>query len=1063
MLKIARPVSLMLMSAALLATGTALASDAESATPKVGISQQQTSLKGVVNDSFGPVVGASVVVKGTTNGMVTDMDGNFVLENVKNGDIIQISYIGYITQEIKYTGQATITVNLKEDTQALDEVVVIGYGTVKKSDLTGAVSQVKMDDEPIATVGSVSQVLAGKAAGLQANTVSAQPGGGTSFRIRGAASPSAGNDPLIIVDGFPVSDPGNMDVGKYNDGTKDNVLASINPNDIESIEVLKDASSTAIYGARAGNGVIIVTTKKGKSGKPNVKYSGSVSTQKLASNYEVLDASDWMSVRNSYYKEKWMRENKIGVYGGVDPSTVSPFVPKYSDADIANPVNNTDWMDGVTRNGFQTQHNVSISGGSEYTKYLVSGNYFKQNGVLENNGLTRFTGRVNLEQKLSKYVKTGINLTLSTNNYDNVPLGNGHAENASMLVAASQFNPLIAVKDANGDYCLNPEAAFMPNPISMLEITDKTRKKRILGTAFLEIEPIKDLILKANVGIDNNMQKRRTYLPTTTLYGAKEGGKADIGEFDKNDYLLELTAAYRKDIGKHSINGVVGYSFQSFNYESLYAGNSQFITDGFLYNNLGAGAYPKPSVGSSASKTEMASFFGRIGYTYAGKYLLTATLRADGASNFADNNRWGYFPSVALGWRFSEEAFMQNLQDVISNGKLRVSVGQTGNSNIGNKAISYYQVGNNNIFGGTEHKGVYLKQMGNPDLSWETTSEVNVGLDLGFINNRINVTAEYFYKVVSDLLDYRSLLSYQEVDKIAANIGETQSTGFELTINTRNFQQKDFTWNTDFTFSLYRDKWKDRGPYWKPSAYSFYDAPLRGWYGYLSDGLVQPGEEIAHMKGAIPGQVKLKDIDGYAYNEDGTMKVDKYGIPVKSGKPDGILNDADKVFYGCTDPGFMLGLNNTFTYKDFDLSFYFYGQFNMLNAGSYKDTWLTGDGQMNIDRLGTGYNMPVSVKEVWSNDNPNGTRPGYFQPQSSWGIGDYYVDKTWFIRCRNITLGYTLPKTLGKGLFSNLRVYADINNPFVITPYDGLDPETDNSNYAYPNVRSFSFGVDISF
>ena len=1030
-----------------------------------GQSQNNQSRKvtGIVKDQNGePIIGVNVIEKGTTNGIVTDADGKYEL-TVSPGSILLFSYIGYNTQEIKVGKNEVINVSLREDAETLDEVVVIGYGTVKKSDLTGAVSSVKMSDAPVATISTVSHALAGKAAGLQATTISAQPGGNTEFRIRGAASPQAGNDPLIIVDGFPVSDPGSMSVGKYDEGKKDNILASINPNDIESIEVLKDASSTAIYGARAGNGVIIVTTKKGKAGKPNVKYSGSVSTQNIARNYEVLDAHDFMLQRNRYYKEKWMRDNKIGVYGGADESTVSPFVPRYTDAEIANPANDTDWMDGVTRSGFQTQHNISVSGGSEYTKYLISGNYFKQDGVVKNNGLERFTGRINMEQKISKYVRAGVNLTLSTNNYDNVPLGAGFAENASLLVSASQFNPLLPVKNENGEYTLNPEESFVPNPISLLEITDKTRKKRILGTAYLEIEPIKDLILKANIGVDNNMQKRRTYLPITTLYGAKEGGKANIGEFDKSDYLLDLTASYKKILGRHSLNALVGYSFQSFNYENLSAGNSEFLTDGFLYNNLGAGAYPKPSVGSSASKNEMASFFGRVSYSFADKYLLTATLRADGASNFAANKRWGYFPSVALGWRFIEESFMQNLKDVFSNAKLRVSYGQTGNSNIGNKAISFYKVGNNNIFGDQEYKGVYLDQLGNPDLSWETTNELNVGLDLGFFDNRINLTGEYFYKIVSDLLDKRNLLAHQEVSTIAANIGKTQSSGFELTVNTRNIENSDFSWNTDFTFSCYRDKWNDRGPYWQPATYDFYHAPLRGWYGFVSDGLIKENETVPHMAGSVPGQVKLKDIDGYAYNEDGTMKVDKYGIPVKTGKPDGVLNDADKVFYGNEDPGFMMGLNNTFRWKDFDLNIYFYGQFNKLTSGSYKDTWLTGDGQMNIGRLGVAYNMPESVKEVWSHDNQQSQRPGFFQNESSWGVGDFFVDKTWFIRCRNITLGYTIPSNVCKGVLSNVRVYADVNNPFILTPYEGLDPETDNTTYAYPNVRSFSFGVDITF
>lgn len=1036
------------------------------------ITSQQTGavkkVHGVVKDVNGePIIGANVVVKGNpSNGTITDLNGNFAL-SVTSNTTLQVSYIGYNTQELFVGKKTDFNIVLKEDTELLDEVVVVGYGTMKKKDLTGAVASVKMDDAPVGTVSTISHALAGKAAGLQVNTISAQPGSGSTFRIRGAASVNAGNDPLIIIDGFPVSptDDSKIQTGKYDSGSSDNILASINPNDIESIEVLKDASSTAIYGARAGNGVIIITTKKGKTGAPKVTYSGTASVQTMAAKYEMLSAKDFMIQSNRYALEEWRRSNGIGVYGGKsEAEATTPYTPYYTDAEIANPAYDTDWFKEITRTGFQTQHNLSVNGGTEMTKYLISGNFFKQNGVVKNNDMDRYTARVNVEQKVSKYVNLGVNMTLSRNTTNNVPLGAGQNENASIMVAAAQFSPILPVRDEEGEYVLNSQAAFLPNPVSLLEITDKTVKERMLGTAYVEIKPIEELTLKGNFGIDRNYQKHSVYMPKTTLYGQKTGGQANIAQYDKSDYLMELTANYSKRFGDHNLNALVGYSFQRFTDESLSAGNSQFLIDGFLYNNLGAGAYPKPSVGSSASKSEMASFFGRINYSYKDRYLLTATMRADGASNFAKNNRWGYFPSVALGWRFTEEEFMQPLTSVLSNGKLRVSFGQTGNSNIGNRVISYYSTGNNNEFGGTEQVGVYLSQMGNVDLKWETTTEWNVGVDLGFFKNRLNVTAEYFHKVVSDLLSERSLLGFQEVSTIAANIGETQSQGFELTINSTNFNTKNFGWNTDFTFSLYRDKWKTRDESWKPSAYSVYDSPIRYQYGYLSDGLIQPGETVDWMPGAIPGQVKIKDINGYVYNEDGSVKVDQHGIPLKSGKPDGKLDDADKVIYGSSDPGYLLGLNNTFRWKNFDLNIYFYGQFDLLNSGSYKDLWLTGaSGMTGIVNMYRGYNMPVSAKDVWTSDNQSAVRPGYFQDKSTWGIGDYYLQKSWFVRCRNITLGYTIPVNQGRNILSNVRVYFDVNNPFTITPYDGLDLETDNSVWAYPNVRSFSLGVDITF
>lgn len=1069
MLKHLKSVGLLLFLPAVYG-GTVHASSGEK-TPGIEVVQQNETCTGVVKDETGEtVIGASVMVKGTANGTVTGADGDFSLRSVPKGSTVVISFLGYRTLETKWTG-SPLAITLKEDTQALDEVVVVGYGTMKKKDLTGAVSSVKMDDTPIGTVSTVSHALAGKAAGLQVSTISAQPGGQSTFRIRGAASSDkAGNDPLIIIDGFPVSDPGSLGSGnQYQDGNKDNILASINPNDIESIEVLKDASSTAIYGARAGNGVIIVTTKRGKSGAPKVQYSGSASVQDIAKSYEMLDASGFMRATNDYRKELWLRTNKIGIYGGKSEADASsPFVPDYTDAQVANPATNTDWFDEISRLGFQTSHNLSVTGGNEYTKYLVSGNYFKQDGVIKNNGMERYSARLNLDQQLSRYVKMGVNLTVSRNRYDNIPLGNGQNENAGILVSAAQFNPTLPVRDENGEYAMNPDASFLPNPVSLLDITDKTTKERLLGTVFFEVRPIQDLTLKANFGIDRNYQKRKQYMPTTTLYGARENGSAYIAQSDNSDYLMELTANYTKQFGEHSLNALAGHSYQLFDYEFLSGKSNDFITDGFLYNNLGAGNAKRPSVGSSATKARMASFFGRVNYSFKDRYLLTATLRADGSSNFAKGNRWGYFPSVAAGWRFTEERFMQPLASVLSSGKLRLSYGETGNANVGDKAYSYYKVGNNNFFGGSAVNGVYLDQMGNSELTWETTSEWNLGLDLGFLDGRINVTAEYFHKVVSDLLNERTLLSYNEVNKIIANVGKTQSQGFELTVNTTNIRNKNFEWTSDLTFSLYRDKWKERDPNWKPSAYSEYNGSIRAYAGYLSDGLVQPGETVGHMPGALPGQVKIRDIDGYVYAADGSIKVNEHGIPMKTGKPDGKLDDADKVIYGSADPGYLFGFNNTLRYKRFDFNIYFYGQFDKLSAGSYKKTWISN----NVNDLRRGYNQPVSVGDIWSSSNPNGSLPGYFQTESAYGTGDYYYEKTWFIRCRNITLGYNIPVKTSKHILSNVRVYFDVNNPFIITPYTGLDPETDISSadstpsslqWAYPNVRTYSIGLDITF
>lgn len=1003
----------------------------------------------IVDESGEPSIGATVSVKNSSIGTVTDIDGHFSL-SVPADAVLTISYIGYENQEVAVKDRTDFRITLIEDNNILEEIVVIGYGTMKKKDLTGAVSSIKMSDQPVGTVSSISNLMAGKAAGLQVSLNSAQPGASSKFLIRGAASINASNDPLIIIDGAPISPMGDLNTSSLGEqNTYDNVLGSLNPNDVESIEVLKDASSTAIYGSRAANGVILVTTKRGKTGAPTVTYSGTATVQFFAKKYDMLNARDFMRQTNRYLYEQYLQDNKIGIYGGKDISDATrPFSPRYSDAEILFQTQDTDWFDETTRNGFQTQHNVSVNGGTEYTSYYISANYFKQDGLVKRNGIERYTGRANLDQKISKYVKMGITLNLSRNETK----GDGGS-----LTSAASFNPLIPIKEEDGTWGVNPLTSYMANPVAMLDITQNSTKDRVLANSYIEVEPIDDLTLKVIGGFDRQAQKSGSYIPGS-LGPNYNNGSANIAQGDRTNYLFDFTANWLKNIGDHNINALAGYSFERFTDEKVMAGNQNFLTDAFLYHYLWGGAAERPSVGSGASKREMASFFGRINYSFMDRYLLTATLRADGSSEFAKNHRWGYFPSVALGWRFTEEEFMKPLQNTLSNGKLRLTYGQTGNASSMNGAISYYRTGYEHVFGDKNAPGVYLNQLGNPDLKWETTTEWNVGLDLGFFNNRLNVTAEYYNRVISDLLSTRYLLSYHEVTSIQANIGKTQSQGFELTINTENVRTPNLSWTSDFTFSFYRDKWKERAPSWVPSIHEKYDAPIRALYVYASDGLVHLNDDVSHLPGAIPGQVKIRDIGSYIYNTDGSIQVDDHGKPLRSRDLDGMINDADKYLLGSSDPGYLLGFNNSFRYKNFDLNAYFYGQFHLWNSGSYKRTWLSGGA--NIDR---GYNSPVSLQDTWSHDNMDAVYPTMLPSTSTFGAGDYFWKKIWFLRCRNITLGYTLPKQHVSKWASNLRIYAEVTNPFVLTSYDGLDPETDTNTVSYPNTRGISLGVNVSF
>lgn len=617
----------------------------------------------------------------------------------------------------------------------------------------------------------------------------------------------------------------------------------------------------------------------------------------------------------------------------------------------------------------------------------------------------------------------------SQNKYDNVPLGDKVNEYSGVLTGAIQSNPTIPIYDSEGNYFIDPKRPFVANPVSLLEIKDNTVKDRLIGSAFVSVKPLKELEVKLQLGADRSFQKRSSYLPKTTLQGANKNGRADISQETSTTYLMELTAQYSKSFGDHNLKAIGGYSFQKFKNDGFSAGNSDFLVDGFGYNSLGSGNYKKPSVSSWASINSIASLFARANYSYKGKYLLEATVRADAASNFAPENRWGYFPSVSAGWMISEENFMKGASKWLSMLKLRASYGQTGNSNVGYRIYDYYEVGRNAIIGGAESTGVYASDLGNKSITWETTTEFNLGVDFGIFNNRFKLAAEYFKRKITDLLvTNKPLPFYNEVNKIAGNIGSTQSQGVEITLNTVNIVTKDFEWDTTLTLSHYNDRWLKRDPNWKPRAYEKEDDPIRAWWEYEAIGILQPGEKAPDaQKDLVPGMMKLKDRDG-----------------------NGVLGDEDKVYMGNGDPKIIYGLNNSFRYKNFDLNIYFYGEAGRKRGASYYEGWT---------RMDNGINVSTYALKAFSSNNLTATDPTYVRGGNGWG--DYYVKSIYYVRCGSITLGYKVP--ISQKIVNNLRVYVDVNNPFVITNWTGLDPETDNGTYAYPNVTSYNFGVSISF
>lgn len=1072
-----RSLSTLLLMAPLGMLASPLLPDRVATVSTINAVQQQSSkvnqrtLTGTVTDEQGePIVGATVIEHGKKTGTITNGDGAFSLATTP-GTTLTISYVGFAPQTVK--ARNGMRVILSEEAKGLDEVVVVGYGTMKKRDLTGAVSSVKGTDLAVAGVASAAHMLAGKAAGLYVRQNSAQPGGGLDILIRGAGSVNASNEPLYIVDGFPIAklDQQKGENGRMDPGTQ-GVLNFLNPNDVESIEVLKDASATAIYGARAANGVVIVTTKRGREGKAVVNYSYNYSYQHYSDKYDVLSLRDWMIEKNKSSWEYWIWENEVGPWGSktleaalAAPKSGLAYTRPYTDAQIAAAGAGTDWVGLITRNGHIQEHNLSIQGGSKDTQYMISLNYYDNEGIVRNSGMSRYTVKSNIDQRFLNVFKAGVNLTLTRIDNNNTQLGSAQFEKSGIIRSAVQMGPnILAYDPVTGTYPVNPLLGTQPNPYSLLNNIDKGRTDRFLGNMYVEARPIEGLTLRVNAGLDRANISRKTYEPKSTLYGRNLQGNGDIYTNDNNQYLLEATATYAKTIKEqHKVNLLAGTSYEQFNVEGVNSGNNNFLLDGFLYNNLNAGTGTK-RVGSSFSKNKMESYFFRVNYIFKDRYYLTGTFRADGASVFAKNHKWGYFPSAALGWTFSEEPFMKSLSSWLTMGKMRLSWGQTGNSNIGSNAFaSYYAQPAYNQENGTQLIGVFQGKLENPNLKWETTTEWNFGMDFGFLNNRILASVEFYHRVISDLLNYKPLNYYHDISQVMANIGKTQSTGLELTINTTNVQTRDFKWTTNFTFTTYKDRWKERTPDWKPAVYEKVDDPIRPIYSRRADHILQIGEAApAAQPDLRPGELVIKDLNGYKRDSNGQPEVDANGRFILTGGPDGKIDDADVELIGSQDPGWMAGMVNSLTYKDFDFSFQLNGMFDRRMEDPTEMAYGLGGG----DVARYGYNALSIIKKRWTWDNPSTLYPCSF---NGWGNsythGDWYYQKAWFVRLSNITLGWSMPKAwIAKAKYiSRVHLSLSASNLFCITPYKGLDPETDYYTAAYPNARTYSLGVNITF
>ena len=1005
------------------------------------VEQQTNTIKGTVTDERGePLIGVNVTVKNAAIGAITDLNGAFSV-NAPSGSTLVISYIGYTTQEITARGNTPLKITLIEDSKTLDEVVVIGYGTSRRKDITGSVSSVKADELNSVASANVSQMLQGKVTGMSSIQSSAEPGASMSVNIRGAVSPNGNNAPLYVIDGVPIQTNSTSDPGVQSGSSTVNrdPLNTINPNDIESIEVLKDASAAAIYGASAANGVILITTKSGKSGKVKVDYRSTFTVQLNKSYPEVLNALEFREQTNLWTKEYYLYQNKMGVYGS-NPIDFSGYTPIFADVNAYTA--DTDWMDEIMRTGYIIDQNISVNGGTDKTKYFFSYNFYDNVGSVKHSDMKRHNIRLNLDQEFSKRVKAGIKINYSNVAANNTSAGTGESGN-SMVYNAMRYGPDIPVKDENGNYSRTHNILIV-NPVSFLDIKDKTITERIFIAPTFEVKIIDGLSLKGVGGYDNQSSFRDYYLPTTSNDTNEPEGMAQLGYNKVTNISAEAFLNYEKTFNTiHRVSAVLGAGYYQTASNGFRLTARGFFTDAFGSDNIGiASMKDKEVVSSWRSERTKLSQFVRLNYSLMDKYIFTFTGRRDGSSYFAENNKWGIFPSASVAWRVNEEAFMKD-KTPFSDLKLRVGYGTVGNENVlGTTSQSLYKSGYDYLLGNTMNTGLALTQIENPNLKWETNYTLNIGIDYGLFNQRFSGSIEYFHRGVKDLLDYQTLPANNAVGRVAANIGETKSQGFEFSLRSDNLTSKDLKWETLFNLSYFKTNWVKRNPEVALAEYIGEKDELDAIYGWKTDGIITSEADIPdYMPNAVIGNVKYVDI-----NEDGK------------------LDSEDVVKLGNRIPRWMVGLGNTFSYKGFDLNFYFYGAFGVKKSrGQVPDYAIIGN-----NGTAPGNTFKTIMTDIYNSQTGNGWMPGIatnvYGSSNPTGTNDFFLMNGSYVKLKNITLGYTMPRSMfeSSSFIQGARFFVDAQNIATFTGYKGFDPELGTNN-PYPQALSLSFGFNLSF
>lgn len=973
------------------------------ASPKVnsdGI-RQSNIVKGKIVDNAGePMIGVNVLVKGTTNGAITDFDGSYSLADVKETDVLVVTYIGYLTQEIKVGKRSVINIIMKDDTQALEEVVVVGYGVQKRSDVTGAISSFSKKDITQVPTSNVLRTMQGKVSGLDITQSSGQPGSDVQLTLRGNRSLKADNSPLILVDGIEYGS-----------------TVDINPTDIESMEILKDISSTAIYGTKGANGVIIITTKRGNFAQnTKLSFNSYVSIKNASAYPRMMNGREYgQLIREAY------RTDNNGEY--LDDAKIFGEEELY---DINNDIW-VDWHKELLHTAITQNYELNMSGGNEKTAFSASLGIQRDNGLMKNDNLMRYNGRLSLDHVINKIFKVGMSIMYTYKNQNKrynalnmankiVPVGKAYNEDGSI-----RLNPVPGNTSAYSPIADEVENAFK----------DEIRTKRMFASSYLQANILSGLTFKTSFGLDLQDLREGTYKGKYTLQNIGQKSTSSLDNKSVHRYTWENTLNYSKTLGKHGIQGLLGSSAIKYSNESSSMAGANQASETTGFHDMGSNTDSK-EMSSSLKETQLLSFFGRINYKYNERYLLQLSLRADGSSVLADGNKWGYFPSVSVAWRISEENFVKNIS-FVDNLKLRLSWGVAGNSAIdaystlGGLSKGVYAFGNSGVY------GYWPSDIPNKDLTWEKTATWNVGLDFSFFDNRLGGSVDAYIANTSNLLLPASLPASTGYTTVYQNVGKTRNKGVEINLNTVWFRKKDFNWETNWTYAKNHEEIVElnSGVTRNEASLWFVGSPAKVYYDYQKIGIWQLGEEEMAEKfgGFVPGQIKVKDA-----NRNGSYDTD------------------DRVVFSRV-PKYSFGINNTFTFKNFDLTAFIYGRIGQYIKYEYNTLY-------------TFNNETAAAVDYWTPENPTNEFP---RPSKS---GVYGVNKSSmqyvkgsFVKLKDVTIGYSLPKHIAKNLLlDNLRVYCTLSNYFTLykSMKEDYDPEMAGS-MAFPLTKQVLFGVNVDF